>query len=126
MFKLLDKDISRKPIFVDDEMLPLEGTSGKAKKVPLAHEKNQVVKREYEGKTYLVNKDENGMPEFTIFETYLGEEHINSSDDDSHFQASNKRLGELLEENPSLKADLGLDDTQYKHLTKNHHLRSHH
>ena len=117
--ELFDKDISRKPIFVDDEMLPLEGTSGKIKKVPLTHEKNQVVERKFEGKTYLIKKDENAMPEFTIFETYLGEEHINSSDDDSHFEASNKRLGELLKEDPNLKADLGLDDTQYKHLTKN-------
>lgn len=59
------------------------------------------------------------MPEFTIFETYLDESHINSKDEKAHFQAANERLGELLQSNPNLKEELGLTNAQYKHLTKN-------
>ncbi|MCP4326680.1 MAG: hypothetical protein GY951_08610 [Psychromonas sp.] len=43
---------------------------------------------------------------------------MNSSDDDAHFQATNERLGELLQKKPNLKDELGLTDKQYKHLTK--------
>jgi RHS repeat-associated protein len=116
--KHLDNDKARKPKFIDDEMLPLEGTSGKIKPIPKSHEKNQVVERVFKGKTYRINKDKNAMPEFTIFETYLDKTHINSSDDEAHFEASNKRLGELLLEKPNLKVELGLTDKQYIHLIK--------
>lgn len=84
----------------------------------------QVVERIYENKkngtikTYRINNDENAIPEFTIFETYLDKTDINSSDDDAHFEASNERIGELLEENSNLRNELGLTEKQYNHLIK--------
>ena len=57
------------------------------------------------------------MPEFTIFETYINDLNINHKNDKYHFEQANKRLGELLTENPALAAELGLDERQVKFLT---------
>ena len=116
--KHLDNDPARTPVYDNGIMQPLVGTSGKAKPIPKGNETNQVVERNHKGKVYKINKDENAMPKFTIFETYLGDEHINSKDEFAHFKAANKRLGELLIEKPELKEQLGITEIQYKHLTK--------
>lgn len=116
--KHLDDDPSRKPVYDNGVMQPLAGTAGKAKPIPKRDEAGAVAKRIKKRSIYQLNKDENGMPEFTIFETYLGDEHINSCDSDAHFKAANKRLGELLIDNPNLSNELGLTDNQYKQLTK--------
>ena len=115
----LDNEPARRAIFDNGVLQPLAGTRGKAKAIPKSEEAGAVATRNCDNRTYLLNKDENGMPEFTIFETYLGNEHINSSDEGKHFEAANKRLGELLTENPELKIELGLTDKQYQHFTKN-------
>lgn len=85
--------------------------------VPRYSERGTIVEREFNGKTYHVAKDEGGFPVFTIFETYLDEEHIGSGDDEAHFEASNRRLGGLLQDDPGLAQQLGLNKAQEKFLT---------
>jgi hypothetical protein len=75
-------DLWREPLIVGDTALPLRG-SGPADPIPIVcpHERGQRVERRPGGKTYIVRKDADGFPEFTIFETYIGDEHIGSGED---------------------------------------------
>ncbi len=109
-----DNEPHRKPVVIDGEIQPLEGTSGRPKKIPnpSGDLPNKVATRKKYGKTYKVNKCENLMPEFTIFETYIGDEHINSGRDYEHIQAANLRMKELLLENPDLEHDMGFTPEQ--------------
>lgn len=113
-----DNQTWRRPIVKDGKVYPAEGTRCEQKTIPLIEEAGNIVRREYEEKTFIVSKDENGFPEFTIFETYLDDGHINSGNDKAHFQAANACLGTLLKENPNLADQMGLTDSQVTFLAK--------
>ncbi|MCP4748499.1 MAG: hypothetical protein GY874_20550, partial [Desulfobacteraceae bacterium] len=115
---LKNKDAWRKPVVKDGKVYPLEGTSGEIKKIPKPEEAGSVVSREFMGKNYKVQKDSNGFPIFTIFETYIDTKHINSGLDSEHFKAANERLGQLLREDNSLIEKMGLTEAQTKHFMK--------
>lgn len=112
-----DGEAWRKPVVKDGVVQPLEGTNGKPKKIMSSDEAAQVATREFNGMTYKVRKDEQGFPEFTVFETYLSDEHINTCKQEPHFEAANKRLGQMLRENPTLKQHLGLTEKQVRYFT---------
>ena len=113
-----DNDTWRWPTVKEGKVFPAEGTRCDEKTIPLVEEAGTIVQRQYEGKTFIVTKDENGFPEFTIFETYLDDDHINSGNDKKHFQAANACLGKLLKENPNLADKMGLKESQVKFLVK--------
>ena len=115
--KHLDNDPARTPVYDGGIVLPLTGTDGNPKSIPRFDESGSTAERVYDDKTYRIKKNENGMPEFTIFETYIHDSNTNNKDDKAHFEASNQRLGEILTENPSLADELGLDKKQIKFIT---------
>lgn len=109
-----DKEEWRKPVVKDGVAQPLKGTQGKPKTIPKYDERGQVLAREYKGKTYLVKKDDNGFPEFTIAETYIDDSHIDSQDDKAHFEDANKRMKEILIDDPKAAEKMGLSDKHVK------------
>ena len=68
------------------------------------------------GVEYTVTRDKNGFPVFTIFETYISDDHIGTRKGHKHFQAANNRLKTLLAQNPALADILGLNDEQIEFL----------
>ena len=118
MTKHKDKDMSLKPKVEGNTVYPLEGTDGIPKTIIKFNERDSQVHREFNNKNYYINKDKNGFPEFTLFETYLGDEHINSKNDKEHFSACNARMKELLKKDTDLAGKLGLSETQIKFFNK--------
>ncbi|MBI3897429.1 MAG: HNH endonuclease [Gammaproteobacteria bacterium] len=109
----MDADPKRNPTVVNGVAQPLVGTTGKPKAIPMYEtERDGIATREFKGKTYFLQKDQDGFPEFTIYETYLDDSHINSGDEKAHFAATNGRLGQLLKQDSTLKKTLDLNDEQ--------------
>ncbi|MEM8827196.1 MAG: HNH endonuclease, partial [Pseudomonadota bacterium] len=66
-----------------------------------------------------VDYDVNGFPVFTPkVEIYLQPGHIDNASSQSHFRYANEAVGEQLKAEPSLAAQLGLNQDQVKFLTK--------
>lgn len=92
----LDDDPNRKPVVIERNAQPLEGTTGEQTQITKLDEAGEEATRVHKGRTYKIKKDEDGFPIFTIMETYLDRSHINSGDDKAHFEAASKRVKDLL------------------------------
>jgi uncharacterized Zn-binding protein involved in type VI secretion len=113
-----DNDAWRKPVVKDGVVYPKEGTKGQPHKIPMPDEAVKPVYRIYDDKAYIVKKDKDGFPEFTIFETYLDDKYVNSGDEFGHFKAANARIGQLLKEDKGLADKMELTEKQAKHFMK--------
>ena len=75
-------------------------------------ERGEVASKVHDGRTYRVARDQNGFPEFTIYDTYIDDVNIGNGDDALHFRAANEQLAARLKATPGLADELGLTPDQ--------------